>query len=177
MRAAVRIWRDAVFLPVTCRISPCLPVPFPLFLRTIIAKTMLQLISSNAPVSESIINPRTTMSLGTSGWVLMVSTVLRTDSGVSLNPSSQFILFSIRTEHSAQPFGFTRNHFTLHCLSRCSFLNQKPLAVWDYPQSHEGHSHLRRKAFLPSDSWDSSLSSPSSPSLHASESRLHPLQL
>ena len=49
-------------------------------------------------------------------------------------------------------------------------------AVWDYPQSHEGHSHLRRKAFLPGDSWDSSLSSLSSPSLHASESRFHPLQ-
>ena len=46
-------------------------------------------ISSNAPVSESMINPRTTMSLGTRGWVLMVSTVLRTDSGVSLKPSSQ----------------------------------------------------------------------------------------
>jgi len=35
MRAAVRIWRDAVSLPVTFRISPCLPVPFPLFLRTL----------------------------------------------------------------------------------------------------------------------------------------------
>ena len=37
------------------------------------------LTSSKAPVSESMINPRITMSLGTRGWVLMVSTVLRTD--------------------------------------------------------------------------------------------------
>ena len=54
-----------------------------------IGETVLQFISSKAPVSESMINPRTTMSLGTRGWVLMVSTVLRTDSGVSLKPSSQ----------------------------------------------------------------------------------------
>ena len=46
-------------------------------------------ISSNAPVSESMMKPRTAMSFGTSGCVLMVSTVLRTDSGVSLNPSNQ----------------------------------------------------------------------------------------
>ena len=36
-----------------------------------------------------MIKPRTTISLGTSGWVLMVSTVFLTDVGVSLNPSSQ----------------------------------------------------------------------------------------
>ena len=32
MRAGVRIERHAVSLPVTCRLAPCLPVPFPLFL-------------------------------------------------------------------------------------------------------------------------------------------------
>ena len=40
-------------------------------------------ISSKAPVAESMMKPRTTMSLGISGWVLMVSTVLRTEAGVS----------------------------------------------------------------------------------------------
>ena len=39
-------------------------------------------ISSNAPVSESMMNPLTTTSFGTSGWVRMVSTVLRTEVGV-----------------------------------------------------------------------------------------------
>ena len=48
------------------------------------------LISSNAPVSESMINPRTTISFGTSGWVLMVSTVFLTDVGVSLKPSNHW---------------------------------------------------------------------------------------
>ena len=33
MRAPARIWQDAVSLPVRCRLSPCLPVPFSLFLR------------------------------------------------------------------------------------------------------------------------------------------------
>ena len=46
-------------------------------------------ISSSNPVTESIINPLTTTSLGMSGWVLMVLTVLRTEVGVSLNPSNQ----------------------------------------------------------------------------------------
>ena len=57
-------------------------------------------ISSNAPVSESMINPRTTISLGTSGWVLMVSTVLRTEgcreqfgkSGVHTRQYRQFLV-------------------------------------------------------------------------------------
>ena len=40
-------------------------------------------ISSKAPVAESMMKPRTTMSLGMRGWVLMVSTVLRTEAGVS----------------------------------------------------------------------------------------------
>ena len=48
-----------------------------------------QQMSSNRPVSESMIKPRTMMSFGTRGWVLMVSTVFLTDVGVSLNPSSQ----------------------------------------------------------------------------------------
>ncbi len=47
-------------------------------------------ISSNAPVSESIMNPLTIMSFGTSGWVLMVSTVFLTEVGVSLNPSNHW---------------------------------------------------------------------------------------
>ena len=91
MRAGVRIESHAVSFPVTCHLAPCLPVPFPLFLRVPLIKISggYALISSNAPVSESMINPRTTISLGTSGWVLMVSTVLRTDSGVSLKPSNQ----------------------------------------------------------------------------------------
>lgn len=33
MRAPARIWQDAVSLPVTCLLTPCLPVPFSLFLR------------------------------------------------------------------------------------------------------------------------------------------------
>ena len=57
--------------------------------RKIIHKAQF-IISSNAPVSESIIKPLTTISFGTSGWVLMVSTVFLTDSGVSLKPSNQW---------------------------------------------------------------------------------------
>ena len=49
------------------------------------------LISSSCPVSESMMNPLTVMSAGTRGWVLMVCTVLRTDSGVSLKPSSHWL--------------------------------------------------------------------------------------
>ena len=45
--------------------------------------------SSIAPVSESMMNPLTTMSFGMSGWVLMVSTVFLTEVGVSLKPSNQ----------------------------------------------------------------------------------------
>lgn len=33
MRAGVRIKRHTLSLPVTCRLAPCSPVPFPLFLR------------------------------------------------------------------------------------------------------------------------------------------------
>lgn len=46
--------------------------------------------SSNAPVSESMMKPRTVTSLGTRGCVRIVSTVLRTLSSVSLKPSSQW---------------------------------------------------------------------------------------
>ena len=55
-------------------------------------------ISSNSPVSESMMNPLTVMSLGTRGWVFIVFTVFLTDSGVSLNPSSHWfrsVLLSI----------------------------------------------------------------------------------
>ena len=55
-------------------------------------------ISSNSPVSESMMNPLTVMPLGTSGWVFIVFTVFLTDSGVSLNPSSHWfrsVLLSI----------------------------------------------------------------------------------
>ena len=48
MRAGVQIERHAVSLPVTCRLSPCLPVPFPLFLTCIFDKgfPFLEFISS-----------------------------------------------------------------------------------------------------------------------------------
>ena len=46
------------------------------------------LISSSLPVTESMMKPRTTMPFGTSGCVLMVSTVRLTEVGVSLKPSS-----------------------------------------------------------------------------------------
>lgn len=43
---------------------------------------------------------------------------------------------------------------------------RRPLAIWDCLQSHGHRSPHHRTAFLPDDSWDSSLSSPPVLSLH-----------
>ena len=69
--------------------SPTKKQPVQAFAGALDGLLMNYCISSSKPVTESMMNPLTTTSLGMSGWVLMVSTVLRTDVGVSLNPSNQ----------------------------------------------------------------------------------------
>ncbi len=55
---------------------------FILVIYGLLLKAIFEALSLDGMVKFVLINPRTTISFGTSGWVLMVSTVLRTEVGV-----------------------------------------------------------------------------------------------